>query len=1488
MSDTVTSTLRWFFNYQTQCWDRVLEFSDGTYYAWQWDKTEKTWSAGRYLNRSLGPDLLGGGSPDDFNYWYSEIDYVVEPGDPPTTRPVWKDQDVNKDNSVMGQIWKWGGSSWELLDIGDIDPSLKTYIIIHGLRNTYKETWISDIAGALQKLEGDTSQILCIDWGDKSLYENYVGDVRAAWIDDAAERALILLSQLLGTYESSYTPENLKNGTKVDLGGFTSNISTVGHSYGAHLSAYFSHYLQGTIDTIYGLDSAEEAFQTPDNPILLGPDSAQTVFFYKSSDLFGGGDKGLWGATEENLLGRFNFYLASTIWQLTASDGLSTTVDKEAHGYACKFFAQSAEYASSATGAQFNEEILRDIAASGVRWHGIVNGLTCMMDCVTLGYLNVVTQHWNYADYLSAIDRVLTEPFFTDPASSAVDMPKNIYAVAYLTSLAIEDVSINGDLASGACYGESERPPIVLESDKSFSVSFNVHNYADNISIDKNEVLEAQVAQKMTHEIWVSTGAVLNVADAGSAARLYSSLESVGDGALSSIEPLGVEAVNASVEIDRDTIEKLIYANAELRRMYESTGSVELYLHVRVGVDGRNPSQYISGEMQDLDNAYTQRIVVNRAGIDVAFVIDTTGSMGNEIASVREAIKRKIYDLAESAGDSSKMPTMMLITFKDDFAVQLVTNDMERMLGAVSGLYASGGGDTPEYSNHALNAAIDAVAKGGKIFLATDAPSHKGPNVSEMVRKAKQKSLSINVVVTGHLDSSGSAVVVAPSSVEASAASTLMSTALYTTTDGLTATEEDGSGDDTAETATSLVIGEAMTGKVSYIDDRYDWYKVNLKAEYTYSVSLESASAKSFLTLYASDGENELKVVSNGEKFTICPDQNATYYLRVRAFSCEETEYSLEVLQTAEPSGVGSSLESFSILATETGGVYLALDRPSSTSDRAKYEAAVYNLLTSMTDSAVISVGPDDAPRGVSLALQVDGSNTNWRQGETQVDFGTDEIVVNSVEVLSATKLVVNVTIDADCPLSTYGVTVRCGSEVAEGKSVLTIQDSAPSEKILSVTLTSTVSGGNFVATIYGYATHWNSDARISLGPDVNISSFEVVDETTIRVEGSIAQDAALGFRTVAVENNGSTLQLDKAFFVSAVAALTPEILMVTPNAVTVGKETVLTILGRNVDFTTSKVSLDLGNGIEVLSIEIVDAVTIKVTVQADENLSEGFRDVKVAVDDQQAILLNGLDVTIANDTVQRAIELPFASDHRAYRLDQVGAADPVDYFRIKPLESGSYRIGVESSELVHQLVLSVGTLSESGEYQSFRSIVVNASSAIEEISGLGLEGGQDYYIAVHASETEEANAQTQYTLRVDPYGDKIISDDNTVDAARLLSWNEDAVASDSGWVGYGDAVDFYRFELEQEADVQLSVSDLDAAVRVAVYKENSAGGLTRLCSNSVRDSVLERTLSLTSGTYFVEIASYDGGAGRYNSGYMLDMHKEDDLHTKQAVLAQV
>lgn len=106
-------------------------------------------------------------------------------------------------------------------------------------------------------------------------------------------------------------------------------------------------------------------------------------------------------------------------------------------------------------------------------------------------------------------------------------------------------------------------------------------------------------------------------------------------------------------------------------------------------------------------------------GAPFAFAIDTTGSMGGIIASVKDQVNA-IIDARNNAPQQATQ--FVLAPFNDpDVPAALVTADPAVFKAALAGLTANGGGDCPELSMQGLFNAVSAADKGAQVYLFTDA-----------------------------------------------------------------------------------------------------------------------------------------------------------------------------------------------------------------------------------------------------------------------------------------------------------------------------------------------------------------------------------------------------------------------------------------------------------------------------------------------------------------------------------------------------------------------------------------------------------------------------------------------------------------------------------------------------------------------------------------------------------------------------------------------
>src|ERR1700738_115119 len=122
---------------------------------------------------------------------------------------------------------------------------------------------------------------------------------------------------------------------------------------------------------------------------------------------------------------------------------------------------------------------------------------------------------------------------------------------------------------------------------------------------------------------------------------------------------------------------------------------------------------------------------VARPTVEVAFVLDTTGSMGGLI----EGAKRKIWSIATAIVDSNPDADirMGLVAYRDivdEYVTKKfeLTTDIQALYANLLELKARGGGDWPESVNEALDVAINKLqwTQGGDtrriVFLCGEAP----------------------------------------------------------------------------------------------------------------------------------------------------------------------------------------------------------------------------------------------------------------------------------------------------------------------------------------------------------------------------------------------------------------------------------------------------------------------------------------------------------------------------------------------------------------------------------------------------------------------------------------------------------------------------------------------------------------------------------------------------------------------------------------------
>ena len=188
---------------------------------------------------------------------------------------------------------------------------------------------------------------------------------------------------------------------------------------------------------------------------------------------------------------------------------------------------------------------------------------------------------------------------------------------------------------------------------------------------------------------------------------------------------------------------------------------------VAVRKDGRQARGFLRrGQKSALDLTLDARPAPARARLDLVFLVDATGSMGDEIGK----LKATLHSIArEVAALPSRPDTCFgLVAYRDQGDAFLVrrhdlSNDLAGFQSVLNGLQAAGGGDYPEAMNEALHEAVHRISWRGDgasrlVLLLADAPPHLddgGPQYDEDMLAALGKGIKVFSVGASGLDTQG-------------------------------------------------------------------------------------------------------------------------------------------------------------------------------------------------------------------------------------------------------------------------------------------------------------------------------------------------------------------------------------------------------------------------------------------------------------------------------------------------------------------------------------------------------------------------------------------------------------------------------------------------------------------------------------------------------------------------------------------------------------
>ncbi len=150
--------------------------------------------------------------------------------------------------------------------------------------------------------------------------------------------------------------------------------------------------------------------------------------------------------------------------------------------------------------------------------------------------------------------------------------------------------------------------------------------------------------------------------------------------------------------------------------------------------------------------------------LDVMFVIDTTGSMGDELSYLQAELENVMVSVQDRHDEIAiRLGSTFYRDSGDDYLVRSVpfTEDLDTALTGLRAQRADGGGDYPEAVTAGLTDAIDehewsTSAQARLLFLVLDAPPHALPDRIEQLHaltlRAQAKGIRIIPVASSGVD----------------------------------------------------------------------------------------------------------------------------------------------------------------------------------------------------------------------------------------------------------------------------------------------------------------------------------------------------------------------------------------------------------------------------------------------------------------------------------------------------------------------------------------------------------------------------------------------------------------------------------------------------------------------------------------------------------------------------------------------------------------
>jgi Carboxypeptidase regulatory-like domain/Matrixin/IPT/TIG domain len=140
----------------------------------------------------------------------------------------------------------------------------------------------------------------------------------------------------------------------------------------------------------------------------------------------------------------------------------------------------------------------------------------------------------------------------------------------------------------------------------------------------------------------------------------------------------------------------------------------------------------------------------------------------------------------------------------------------------------------------------------------------------------------------------------------------------------------------------------------------------------------------------------------------------------------------------------------------------------------------------SLPQPQIQAVTPQSLTAGISSLVTINGVNTNFVAGQVSVGFGTSDVLVNNVWVVSPTQVLANVTVSPNAALGNFELSVISGFQVMTQPFAFQIQQSNPALPeiawpVVNASTGGAVNPGSFASIFPANGTQFPNNLQLTL-----------------------------------------------------------------------------------------------------------------------------------------------------------------------------------------------------------------------------------------------------------------------------------------------------------------------------------------------------------------------------------------------------------------------